>query len=449
MSGGVGEALQSGLEAIRRVGAEGEVYVEDGRRAKVVVSGGRVESIEERRERGAGIRVFEDARVGFAFTTDLSAASLATAAEHAHSIARHLDRDEAWRLPAALDVPPLPFPDEDPEIAGVTMARRVEMATAVESAARALDPRVGKARQSVVNDLAGEAAIAHTRGLSTGFAYSRAIAYIQLTATEAAESQSGYHAEFALGPGGLDPEEIGREAARRALARLGSRPGPTDRIPVILDREVVAGLLDALAPAFSGLRVVRRTSPLAGRLGEPIASGAVTLVDDPRLPGGYGSSPMDGEGMPTHKVVLVEEGVLRGYLHDTYSSGKLGFGGPGNALRGSHQSPPRIGPMNLLLLPGELSREGLLERAGEGVFVNEVMGLHTVDPTSGDFSLGGSGHRIVRGRLGEPVEKLAFAGNLMELLRAVTAVGSDLKLFPGGGGSPSVLVSDLSVAGAG
>lgn len=447
MSGPVRDAVEVGLEAIRRLGASGEVFAEESRRVKAVVSGGGVESVEERWERGAGLRLFEDGRVGFAFATDLSAEALAEAASRARELARQLDRDEAWRIPPVLEAAPLPFPSEDPGIGAVSMARRIEMASAMEAAARALDPRVGRARKSVVTDVAGQVAVGHTGGLRAGHRYTRAVAYIQLTASEDGRSQSGYRAAFALGPASLPVEEVGREAARRALARLGAKPGPTGRLAAVLDREVVAGLLEELAPAFSGRRVVRGTSPLAGRIGEAVGSPAVTILDDPRLPGGYGSAPSDGEGVPTRRVELIHNGVLKGFLHDTYSSTKLGFGQPGNAVRGSFQSPPRIGPMNLLLLPGEASREELFDRAGEGVYINEVMGLHTVDATTGDFSLGAGGRRIERGRLGEPIEKLAFAGNAIELLRSITAVGSDLELFPGGGGAPSVLVSELSVAG--
>ncbi len=448
MRGPAREAVEAGLEAIRRLGGSGEVFAQQSRQVKVVVSGDLVESVQDRQERGAGLRLFEDGRVGFAFTTDLSAEGLAAAAREARELARQLDRDEAWRIAPILDGAPLPFPSEDPAVSAVPVSRRIEMAFAMERAARALDPRVGRARKSVVTDVVGEVAVGHTGGLRADHRYTRAVAYIQLTASENGQSRSGYRAAFALGPAALPVEEVGREAARRALERLGAKPGPTGRLSAVLDREVVAGLLDELAPAFSGQRVVRRTTPLAGRVGEAVGSPAVTILDDPRLPGGYGSAPSDGEGVPTRRVVLIESGVLKGFLHDTYSSAKLGFGRPGNAVRGSFQSPPRIGPMNLLLLPGEIPREELLERAGEGIYIDEVMGLHTVDATTGDFSLGASGRRIERGRLGEPVDRIAFAGNAIELLRSIAAVGSDLELFPGGGGAPSVLVQDLSIAGA-
>jgi PmbA protein len=145
---------------------------------------------------------------------------------------------------------------------------------------------------------------------------------------------------------------------------------------------------------------------------------------------------------------LIEEGRLAGYLHDTYSHLKMNAGEPGNSVRHSYDSPPGIGTMNLVLLPGNEPPETLAERAGDGVWVKEVMGLHTVDPITGDFSLGGSGRRIEDGKAGAPVDRMALSGNLLELLAGIEAVGSDLKLFTGGGGAPSVLVGELSVAGS-
>ncbi len=439
--------VEPALLALRRLGLDGEVYSENGFRAKAAVSGGRIESVEERHDRGIGVRVFLGGRVGFAFTTDLSPDAVRGAAELAREIARHAASDPAWRLPGPEPVPPLPFPNEDAGSARVSMPCRVEMARAIEEAARGADPRVKRTRQAVVVDVGGEVRVANTAGVDAGYRFSRALAWVDAVATEGETSQVGHHAEFALGSAGIDPAVVGREAALKAVAKLGSAPGRTGRIPVVLDREVVSGLLDALAPAFSGRRILKSTSFLAGRLGRQVASAAVTLVDDPRLPGAFVSCPADGEGLPTHRTVLIEEGRLDGYLHDTYSSGKMGAGRAGNAVRSSYAGPPQIAPANLLLLPGPDPVETLFSRAGRGVLITEVMGLHTVDSISGDFSLGGNGRLIENGRLATPVDRLAFSGNLLDLLASIEAAGSDLKLFPEGGGAPSVLLRELSVAG--
>ncbi len=441
------EAAALALETLGRLGLDGEAYAEDGVRVRVAVSEGKVESVEERRDRGIGVRAFRDGTVGFAYTTDLSAGSIREAAALAAELARHGGRDEAWRLPRPGAADPLPFPNEDPEAEAAPISRRIDTARAIESAALAFDPRVRATRRSIVTDYRGEVLLASSAGAAAGYRAGRALAWVDAIASENGSSQTGQHVAHALGPAGIDPDAVGREAAARAVGKLGSVPGRTGLFPVVLDRDVVSGLLDELAPAFSARRVLKGTSPLAGRQGSLVASPRVTLVDDPRLPGGYGSCPVDGEGFPTRRTVLIEEGRLAGLLHDAYSAAKTGAGTPGNTVRESCAAPPKISPMNLLLEPGELDAPALVERAGEGLWIAEVMGLHTADPISGDFSLGGSGRLIEGGRLGAPVDRIAFAGNLLELLASVEAVGSDLRLFPDGGGAPSLLLRELSVAG--
>jgi PmbA protein len=436
------------LEAMEGAGISGEVYLENSRQTKVAVSDQAVESLSDRRDLGLGIRVFEAGGAGFAFTTDFDPDALAATVAAASRIARHTGPDAAWRLPEPVPIEPLPFPNEDPEGREASWIARIEMAMTIEQAARAVDPRVSRTREAAFEEYSGRVWVASTAGVSVAHAYSRAVGRVQVTATEGGESQVGVHLDFALGATSLDPAEIGRLGASRALAKLGGEAAGTIRVPAVLDREVVAGLLDALSPAFSARRVLKGTSVLAGRLGEPVASAAVGIVDDPRLPGGFSSAPVDGEGLATRRVTLVEDGCLRAYLHDTYSHLKMSAGEPGNSIRHSYDAPPVIGTMNLMLLPGPEPVDALLERAGEGVWIHEVMGLHTVDPVTGDFSLGGNGRRIRGGRPGGPVDRLAISGNLLELLSGIEAVGSDLKLLTGGGGAPSVLVGELSVAGS-
>ncbi len=448
MSGPVIEAaIADALGLIRELRLDGEVYAESGRRSKAAVSEGKIESVEEREERGVGLRVFEGARVGFAFTSDLSAGALRSAVAVAREIARHATSDEGWTLPRAEPIPPLPFANAREGAEPIGAAHRIEMARAVESAAFAVDPRVRRSREAVVTDLRADFRVASTSGVDAGFRLSRGVAWVDLAATENGGSQTGHHSEFALSSDEIDPAAVGRLAATKALLKLGSAPGRTGRFPAVLVREVIGGLLDVIATAFSGRRVLKGTSFLAGRVGRPVASRAVTLVDDPRLPGGCGSAPADGEGLATHRTVLIEEGALRGYLHDTYSAAKHGSPRAGNAVRPSYGAPPQVGPMNLLLLPGAEPLEALVERAGHGILITEVMGLHTVDPVTGDFTLGGSGRAIENGRAGAPFDRLAFSGNFLTLLSSIEAVGSDLRLFPAGGGSPSVLLRELSVAG--
>lgn len=434
------------VSVLRDLRLDGEAYFEDGSRARVVVAGGALESVELRRDRGLGIRVWQDGGVGFAFTTDLGVGAVRECASLASDAARHAGRDPAWRIPPPAPIRDLPFPIASPVAESTGMPWRIDAARAIDAVARSVDPRVRTTRQAVVLEIWGEVRLANTAGLACGYRFSRSLAWADAVATEDGASQTGHHVEFALAAREIDVDVVGREAARKALGKLAARPARSGRFTAVLDREVVASLIDALCPMFSARRLLKGTTPLAGRIDQRIAAPVVTLVDDPHLPGGYASAPVDGEGLPTRRISLIEGGVFRSFLFDVFSANKLG-GGAGSTVRGSYSSLPSVAPMNPLLEPGTATRDDLVERAGDGVLILEVMGLHTVDPITGDFSLGGTGRRIERGRIGEPIEQMAFSGNLLSLLGSVEAVGSDLRLFPGGGGAPSLLLRDLSVAG--
>ncbi len=437
--------LEQALLGLQREGAAGEVYVESSSRVRVAVREGQVERIERHEGLGLAVRVFERGGVGFAFTTETHPEAVRRTIADARRIAVHVEPDDARRLVEAEEPPPLPFPNESAD--PLEAEACVRAAQVAEAAARALDPRIGPAREAGCQHAEVRVALANSRGLRVGYRVSRAAVWLDTLATESGRSQYGFYAAHALAPAALAAEEVGREAARRALAKLGAEPARTGRYRTVLLRETVGGLLEALAPAFSARRVLHGRSLLAGRLGERVAGTEVSLADDPRLPGGDASVPVDGEGVPTRRVELVSEGRLRAYLHDSFTAQKLRGARPGNALRAGYMRPPEIGTTNLVLVPGTLAFEALLELAGEGLLVTELMGLHTVDPVSGDFSLGACGQRIRAGRLAGAVDRMALSGNLLQLLQAIEAVGADLRAFPGGGAAPSLVLKHLDVAG--
>ncbi|MDP3050193.1 MAG: metallopeptidase TldD-related protein, partial [Eubacteriales bacterium] len=187
-------------------------------------------------------------------------------------------------------------------------------------------------------------------------------------------------------------------------------------------------------------------SLFAGRMGERVASDLVTIVDDGTLPGGINSGPCDGEGVPTSRTVVIEHGVLTSFLHNTYTAAKDGLVSTGNGVRGSFKGSPEVGTTNFYLSPGKTEREQLLEELDSGLLVTEVMGMHTANPISGDFSVGASGLWVENGRVSHPVRGMAIAGNITDLLMKIDAVGSDLQFF-GGKGAPTVRVRQMMVTG--
>jgi PmbA protein len=241
-----------------------------------------------------------------------------------------------------------------------------------------------------------------------------------------------------------DAAAIGRRAAERALAQLGARPVATQEVPVIFEAPAASKVLGNLVACLSGSAVYRRTSFLAGRLGERIGADAITVIDDGRRVGGLGSRPFDGEGQATRRSVLVERGRLASWLLDSYAARKLGLRSTGNAARGA-ASAPGVAPTNLWLEPGRDPLDALVRSTGRGLLVTGLFG-QGFNPVTGDFSRGARGFWIEGGERAHPVEEVTVAGNLADLLRDVDRVASDL-LWLGSLGAPSFRVARLTVAG--
>jgi len=426
---------------------EAEVYLEDSAVASVTVAGGKVETIEMKEELGAGVRVFDGGRVGFAHTSDLTPQGIREAAAAARAFAAHTDPETANRVPK-VEPTNLPEPETgDLALGKIEVYRKTAIARAMEEAARAIDPRITRVRQARYTDVVGRVEIRNSSGLTRGASFARIYASIELHAEERGQSQSGYANDFSLKFSGLDPFRIGREAARRALAKLGGARATTQRADVVFDPEVTGSLLEAFSPALSADNVLKGKSALAGRIGQKIGAAAVDLVDDGRFPGGNRTFPFDAEGNGTRRTVLVEGGTLRGYLHNAYTAAKSSSPATGNAFRSSYMGPPRISPNTIYLVPSAATREEILAKVQSGFYITEVMGLHTVDPITGEFSLGAFGHAIVHGEIASPITGIGFAGTMGELLGNVDTVGSDLRLLPSGCAGSTLLVRNLSISG--
>ncbi|HZI94629.1 MAG TPA: TldD/PmbA family protein, partial [Patescibacteria group bacterium] len=422
-------------------------FLEDHSIFSVAVADGKIESLETQDVRGAGFRLFDRGRVGFAYTADLSPEGLRETVAMAKGLLAHADPDDANRLPES-DESETPEPEmHDPLLARVDPQEKIRSARRVEEAARATDPRVTRVRQSKYTDVSGHVEVASTNGLRRIVPFSRVYASIEVNAEERGELQSGWYADFAIRYAALDPAHVGREAARRAVMKLGAGRVATQRANLVLDPSVAASLLEAISPALHADHVLKGKSVLGPRLGQQIGGAKVTVLDDGRLQGGDHSAPYDAEGVATRCTMLIEGGVLKGFLHSTYSSLRMGAAPTGNAFRRSFKSPPHIGPSTLYLQPTGAAPQALLMEAGDGIYINEVMGLHTIDPISGDFSLGASGMTLKAGRPDAPVDRVGIAGNVVDLLKSIAGVGTDLRFMPGGGAGSTTLLMDIAVSG--
>jgi PmbA protein len=228
------------------------------------------------------------------------------------------------------------------------------------------------------------------------------------------------------------------------VRRLGARRVPTCEAPVIFDPFTAPSLLGQLVGCASGYAIYRQSSFLRERMGERIAASGVTVIDDGRLPGGLGSKPFDGEGLPTRRNVIVQDGTLQSWLLDSYSGRKLGLASTGNASRGAG-SGPGVGATNLWLEPGEESLEQIIAGTEKGLLVTELIGMG-FNPTTGDYSRGASGLWIENGEIQYPVEEITIASNLGDMLMNIDAIGDEL-IWRGRTACPALRIARMTVAG--
>ena len=436
------------LARAKELGAEdAEVYISSGTEFTVQVYKAEIESLVSAESRGVGLRTFREHRVGFSYTSDMEAQALDELVNEALENGRYNNADEANVLPDPTPIEPLPGLTS-PALLQTDPQRKVDFALEMERRAVSLDPRVRRVSKAIYSDGSGRVEIYNTKGLDAKFDRTVAYGVLDTIAEQDTEMQSGFAFTHGRDMDHLDLDGVVLEAVENAAGLLGARPVPTATVPVVFHPHAAAMILGVISSSFSADAVIKRRSLLAGKVGEAVASPIVDISDDPRLPDGLASRPFDGEGVGSRRNSLIAGGTLTGYLHNTYTAMRLHGDSTGSAVR-SYKSVPEVGVSNLVLKPGTLSRQALLERVDNGLHVSQLSGLNTVNPVSGEFSLGLTGHWIEHGQLTRPVKELTVAGNVIMLLKKVVALADDLRFMFAGGfcGSPTILIEELPVGG--
>jgi PmbA protein len=445
------QAVERALEQVQRAGADqADALLLHGDSVEVRVRNGEIDVVSQARERVLGIRALVGSSEGFrsavSSTSDLSPSAVERMAEETAALARATAPDPAAGLPDAgftEDLPDLGISDASD--AGPTVEARIDVARRAEDAARGVDPRIANFEGTDVNSDTTRRVYGNSLGFLAEYeSTSHGISCMPIAQENGSMQMSWWSSVTRRWCDLDDPTQVGRVAAERALSRLGARRVPTCEVPIVFEPATARSLLGHLVACVSGSSVYRGASFLADRLGEAVASKRVSVMDDGRRIGGLGSRPFDGEGLPTRRTPVIEDGRLASYLLDTYSARKLGMASTGNASRGAG-SAPGAGPTNLWLEPGEGDLDAIIADTERGFLVTWLFG-HGFNPVSGDFSRGAAGHWIEGGRLSHPVEEVTIAGNLLDMLRNVDAVGDDL-LWQGSVASPSVRISSMTVAG--
>ncbi|WP_041230899.1 TldD/PmbA family protein [Deinococcus peraridilitoris] len=434
------------MNRAREQGVQLEVFAQRGSSTSVKAFDGQVSEFKLAQRQGLGLRALAGGAWGYAFTENFSRPALDRALDSALENAALVGPQAHARLIAWGKAPELDLHGEG--LSGVTVERKVQAALALEQAARSADGRVKSVPYNAYADSEDEVAVANTAGLERRYTSLGIYQYVSPLVSEDGQHKSKSEFHFTREFEELDPTRTALEATRKSLALLGAKRAPSGHFGAVIDRECMATLFRVYAGIFSGKMVQEGKSPLAGKLGQQVATPLVTLRDDATLARGMASRPFDAEGCPSAPLTLIEGGKLGAFLHNSETAAHAGVDSTGHASRAGYRGTVEVSPTNFFLEPGQDSREDLLRALGSGLLLTAVQGVHAgANPITGEFSLQAEGFWVEEGRVAYPLDVFTVAGNFLELLQEVEAVANDLKFFPSGAGAPSVRVRTLAVGG--
>ncbi len=437
----VRRAMQGGATAVEAIAMDGSEF-------STVVRLGEVETLKESGSKGIGVRVFFGQRAASTYSSDLSPEGIRQMVDSALKLAKVTSEDPFAGIPEPSQLGKLEgdlnLYHED--VYSLSTADRIDYARRAEKAALDADPRITNSEGGTFDAAVGYKVLANSHGFIGDYQRSYcSVSAVPIAQIDGAAMQRDYWYSVANTLRKLEsPEEVGQIAAKRTLRRLGARKVKTAKVPLVFEHTIAGALVGHIFEAVNGDSIYRGASFLTGKLGEKIAGDNINVVDDGTMPGGFGTSPFDSEGVPSRKTTVIENGVLKSYLLNTYTAKKLGLQTTGNASRGL-AGTPGIGPGNFFLQPGAKTAEEIIAEIKEGLFVTEFLGFG-VNLVTGDFSRGASGLWIQNGELTFPVEEITVAGNLKDMFLNISEIGSDLQ-FRSAIASPTLRIDGMTVAG--
>ena len=441
------EIAESAVKISKKLGVdEAEGFVQRQRVIEIVLERGEIQSERMKIRRGIGIRVIKDKRMGFAFASMLDQQTIQETCRDASKLASVSPRNPDWvSLPLPEKIPPAPEGLYDENLANLTLDEALNMVLEGYEAAKEVDSRVsideGKLMVSST-----EIAISNSHGISLYGKGTFISFYLICVAKEQGEASSfAYEYDVSRTLKDFSARRVGELAARKALLSLGARRIKSFRGDVILSPEVASEIL--FAPLISNVNadnVQRGRSLWADKIGEPVSARSLTVIDDGLLPYGLGSSPFDAEGVPSQKTVVIESGILKSFLYDSYTANKVNKKSTGNAARESYSSPPSISISNLLISPGTKSLEEMISEVNRGIFVNRFSG--NVSDESGEFSgVAKQAVYIEGGEMKFPLRETMISGNAFESLNRIVAIGRDRRATMMSVYTPPILVEEVTI----
>lgn len=435
------------IQEAKKTGCDSaEVFMTSGKGTTVEIKGGEIDALDRDHYFGYAIRVINAERPGFSYSTQKEAWK--ETLERAIKGAQLSDPDPYLDIASPEDIPFIETFDE--KISSLDTDFLADMVRLIESSAFEFDPRIKKIRKASGSLASSEVLLINSKGVNASYKSTSLSGQIMVVAEDGNDSQMGWGYDIARFFDDIDFPSIGRDAARRATELLGAKGVTPLRGEVLFENHISTEFLGVLASAFSSENVQKGKSLLAGKVGSGVVSEKINLIDNGLLKGAVGSRPFDGEGIPTGKTTLISKGVLQGFLYNIKTARKEKRNSTGNAVRGGIESLPSVGINNLFLEASapEFShkREELIGMIKRGIIVTEVMGIHTANPISGDFSIGVTGLWVEDGHITHPVKEAAISGNLLDLFKKIVAVGKEIRFY-GKIGAPEILFEGIDISG--
>ncbi|HUC31936.1 MAG TPA: TldD/PmbA family protein, partial [Ilumatobacteraceae bacterium] len=429
-------------------GEQVEAFVSRDSETAIRVYENEVEHFVSAQSEGIGIRVIQDGRTGFAYAGTLDADAIREVLAEARDNLTFGTPDEWAALadPDGVDVVAQELWNES--LATFSTEKKIELTKELERLTLAGDSRV-RIDSANYADVAVESAVASTTGIRRAGRENGCYVSVETLADDGDETQTGFGFSVGRSPDDFDLEKAAREAGERATRLLGATKPTSRRTTVVFDPFVTAMLLGVISSTLNGEAVVKGRSMFRERVGEQVANPLVTLVDDPTNPLAYTATDLDGEGLAARRNVLIDDGVLQGFVHNSYSARRMGTRSTGNAVRGGFKGTPGVGCLALQLRPGERTQGDIVAGIDDGVLIQSVQGLHSgVNPISGDFSVGASGFVIDNGQVGAPIREFTIASTLQRMLLDISEVGGDVDWLPMRAAGVSLVIRDVTLSGA-
>jgi PmbA protein len=438
-----GEEVVSG--ALRKGADRAEVFMRSSRGFSVEVKNQEVDSLKSSLSFGYSLRLIKGGRLGFSYATNTDDKD--NVISRAIEASAHADRDPYLDLPAPAEAAPVEIFDET--IQEMREEDAIAKVMLLERSVYEADRRIKKIRKASGSFTVSATAILNSKSIRADIRSTSCSAQVTAIAEEDGESRMGWDFNSSRFLGDVSFEEIGRIAAIRAARLLGSKKIEGRKADVILDNAVTVDFIGIFASSLSSEAVQKGKSLLAGRIGKKVISDKINMIDSGILRGRLGSSPVDGEGVPTKEKIAISEGVLLTYLYNTYTAAKDRTASTGNAVRGGFSSLPGVGVTNLFIEAASkkdvFSIDEIFRNTESGFYVVDVMGMHTANPITGEFSVGVSGIWIEKGEMAYPVKEAAISGNILDFFGKIQAIGDDLRFY-GNIGGPSLLISDVDIS---